>query len=93
MRPLLSILLNLAVLTAFAEAPFLHTHRHEAPIWGVLSVWLRKKLMHLLSFRRDTKFSGAAIRESDPRQPQADVRSASFRCHHLRPAVRHLPFG
>lgn len=30
MRPLLSILLNLAVLTAFAEAPFLHTHRHEA---------------------------------------------------------------
>jgi len=29
-RPSLSILLNLAVLTAFAQAPFLHTHQHEA---------------------------------------------------------------
>jgi hypothetical protein len=26
----LSILLNVAVLTAFAQAPFLHTHQHEA---------------------------------------------------------------
>jgi hypothetical protein len=29
-RPLLSILLNVAVLTVFAQAPFLHTHLHAA---------------------------------------------------------------
>jgi hypothetical protein len=29
-RPSLSILLNLVVLTTFAQAPFLHTHRHAA---------------------------------------------------------------
>ena len=30
MRAFLSSFLTLAVLTAFAEAPFLHTHQHEA---------------------------------------------------------------